>query len=103
MGSSKIVVGGLPNIAPNTTIVDKVVEASVTDIRYRRRRSAGTILGVTTDGRSVSSIDGDLQGLCSSGHNVFSPYYVLFIVLLYLFSVHRYSKTLKSAWLLMCV
>lgn len=64
MGSAKIVVGGMPDIAPNTTTVDKVVEASVTDIRYRRRRrSAGTVLGVTTDGRAVKSIDGDLQGL----------------------------------------
>ena len=66
MGSAKIVVGGLPNIAPNTTIVNKVVEAAVTDKRYRRRRSAGTILGVTTDGRAVSSISGDMQGLSSS-------------------------------------
>ncbi len=63
MGSAKIVVGGLPDIAPNATTVDKVVEASVTDLRYRRRRSAGTILGVTTDGRAVKSVAGDMQGL----------------------------------------
>ena len=61
MSSGKIVVGGLPDIAPNTTIVDKVVQQSVNDRRYRR--SAGTILGVTTDGRAVKSVSGDMQGL----------------------------------------
>ena len=64
MGGTKIVVGGLPDIAPNMTVVDKVVEADVTDVRYRRRRSAGTILGVTTDGRAVKSVSGDMQGVC---------------------------------------
>lgn len=63
MGGAKIVVGGLPDIAPNMTIVKKVVEAAVYDVRYRRRRSAGTILGVTTDGRAVRSVGGDMQGL----------------------------------------
>lgn len=59
-------VGGLPDIAPNTTTVDKVVAADVHDIRFRRRRrSAGTILGVTTDGRAVKSVSGDMQGWIS--------------------------------------
>ncbi|XP_028409982.1 protocadherin-like protein isoform X2 [Dendronephthya gigantea] len=66
MSSAKIVVGGLPDIAPNMTIVDKVVEAAVYDIRSRRRRSAGTILGVTTDGRAVRSVAGDMQGCTGS-------------------------------------
>ena len=62
MSSAKLFVGGMPNIAPNATIANKTVEAKVTDIRTRRRRSAGTILGVTTDGRPVKSVDGDMTG-----------------------------------------
>ena len=61
MTGGKLYVGGMPDIAPNATIINKTVEAKATDIR-RRRRSAGTILGVTPDGRPVSSVDGDMTG-----------------------------------------
>lgn len=66
-GSTKIVVGGLPDTAPNTTTVDnKVVKAAIYDVRYRNRRSAVEKLGVTTDGRAVKSVGGDMQGLIYS-------------------------------------
>ena len=53
MSSAKLLVGGMPNTVANATVVNKTVVAQVTDIRTRRRRSAGTILGVTTDGRTI--------------------------------------------------
>ena len=64
MSSTKIVVGGLPDIEANMTVVDKVVEADVTDVRYRHRRAASTRLGFTTDRRAVKSVSGDMQGMC---------------------------------------
>ena len=70
MGSTKIVVGGLPDTEPNMTVVDKVVETDVTDVRYRHRRSVDTRLGVTTDGRAVKSVSGDMQGMCLSRSTV---------------------------------
>ncbi len=63
MSNGKILVGGMPDITPNATTVNKVVEASVTDIRYVRRRSARAIRGVTDDGRTVKRVCGDMQGL----------------------------------------
>ena len=70
MGNTKVVVGGLPDIEPNMTVVDKVVEIDVTDVRYRHRRSAGGRLGAITDGRAVKSVSGDMRGMCLSRNTV---------------------------------
>lgn len=57
MSSGKIVVGGMAsNLTLSKTTVDKAVEASFTDHRYLRRRSAE----MTPE--AVESIDNDLQG-----------------------------------------
>lgn len=60
MGSSKINVGGLSRAAPSPIPLKKIVRTPFTDVRFRR--SAGTILGVTTDGRTVTNIAGDMKG-----------------------------------------